>query len=160
MKEPAPAPVADVAAAEAPKLGGNVATFDIEDVRARFIERVVPHTSRGAQLLLKSAFVRSLDGTNLTIALPSEEMRQNTEMIAQGLRSAMEHEFKSPMQITWAVDPTLVNVSPAPSTTPHAIGTRESEPDESYSHDETVIVVDSAGEHLITEMFPGATEIT
>jgi DNA polymerase III gamma/tau subunit len=145
VEEPAPAPVADIAAAESPKLGGNVATFDIEDVRARFIERVVPHTSRGAQLLLKSAFVRSIDGTNLTIALPSEEMRQNTEMIAQGLKSAMEHEFKSPLHITWAVDPTLVSVSPAPSA---------------YAQDETVIVVDSAGEHLITEMFPGATEVT
>ena len=160
VKEPAPAPVAHVAEAESPKLGGGVATFDIEDVRARFIERVVPHTSRGAQLLLKSAFVRSIDGTNLTIALPSEEMRQNTEMIAQGLKSAMEHEFKSPLHITWAVDPTLVNVSTAPAATPHAIGTRETEADESYAQDETVIVVDSAGEHLITEMFPGATEVT
>src|ERR1700689_716838 len=160
VEEPAPAPVADIAAAESPKLGGNVATFDIDDVRARFIERVVPHTSRGAQLLLKSAFVRSIDGTNLTIALPSEEMRQNTEMIAQGLKSAMEHEFKSPLHITWAVDPTLVNVSMAPAATPHAIGTRETESDETYAQDETVIVVDSAGEHLITEMFPGATEVT
>jgi hypothetical protein len=160
VKEPAPAPVADVAEAETPKLGGNVATFDIEDVRARFTERVIPHTSRGAQLLLKSAFVRSIDGTNLTIALPSEEMRQNTEMIAQGLKSAMEHEFKSPLHITWAVDPTLVNVSTAPAAMPHAIGTRETESDDSYAQDETVIVVDSAGEHLITEMFPGATEVT
>jgi len=75
--------------------------LDLDDVRARFVERVVPRTSRGAQLLLKSAFVRSLDGQHLTIALPSEEMRQNTELIAQGLRSAMEHEFKSPLQITW-----------------------------------------------------------
>ena len=67
----------------------------------------MPRTSRCAQLLLKSADVRSLDGQNLTIAVPSEEMRQNTEMISQGLRSAMEHEFKAPLQITWAVDPTL-----------------------------------------------------
>ena len=160
VKEPAPAPVAEVVESETPELGGSVTTFDIEDVRARFTERVIPHTSRGAQLLLKSAFVRSIDGTNLTIALPSEEMRQNTEMIAQGLKSAMEHEFKSPLHITWAVDPTLVNVSTAPAATPHAIGTRETEPDETYTQDETVIVVDSAGEHLITEMFPGATEVT
>ncbi|MGB8198036.1 MAG: DNA polymerase III subunit gamma/tau [Acidimicrobiales bacterium] len=159
-KEPAPAPVAEVAETESPKLGATAATFDIDDVRARFTERVIPHTSRGAQLLLKSAYVRSIDGPNLTIALPSEEMRQNTEMIAQGLKSAMEHEFKSPLHITWAVDPTLVNVSTAPSPTPHAIGAREVDVDESYPQDETVIVVDSAGEHLITEMFPGATEVT
>jgi DNA polymerase III subunit gamma/tau len=158
-KEPAPAPVAKVADVDTPKLGGNAA-FDIDDVRARFVERVIPRTSRGAQLLLKSAFVRSIEGQNLTIALPSEEMRQNTEMIAQGLKGAMEHEFKSPLHITWAVDPTLVNVSTAPTAPPHTIGTREVESDESYAHDETVIVVDSAGEHLITEMFPGATEVT
>ena len=72
----------------------------------------------------------------------------------------MEHEFKSPLHITWAVDPTLVNVSTAPTAPSHTIGTREVESDESYAHDETVIVVDSAGEHLITEMFPGATEVT
>ena len=120
----------------------------------------MPRTSRGAQLLLKSAFVRSLDGQNLTIALPSEEMRQNTELIAQGLRSAMEHEFKSPLQITWAVDPTLAVATPAPTTTSRPIGRREAEVEESYSPDESVIVVDSAGEHLITEMFPGATEVT
>jgi hypothetical protein len=133
--------------------------LDIDDVRARFVERVVPRTSRGAQLLLKSAFVRSLDGQHLTIALPSEEMRQNTELIAQGLRSAMEHEFKSPLQITWAVDPTLASASSAP-TSSRPIRTRDAEADEPYSPDETVIVVDSAGDHLITEMFPGATEVT
>jgi hypothetical protein len=133
--------------------------LDLDDVRARFAERVVPRTSRGAQLLLKSAFVRSLDGQNLTIALPSEEMRQNTELIAQGLRSAMEHEFKSPLQITWAVDPTLASSAVAPTSSPRPIGIREPESEE-YSPDESVIVVDSAGEHLITEMFPGATEVT
>jgi hypothetical protein len=134
--------------------------LDLDDVRARFVERVIPRTSRGAQLLLKSAFVRSLDGQTLTIALPSEEMRQNTELIAQGLRSAMEHEFKSPLQITWAVDVTLASGASAPTTSARPIGARETEVEESYAGDETVIVVDSAGDHLITEMFPGATEIT
>jgi hypothetical protein len=109
---------------------------------------------------LKSAFVRSIDGQNLTIALPSEEMRQNTELIAQGLRSAMEHEFKSPLQITWAVDPTLAVVTAAPTASSRPIGKREPDVEETYSPDETVIVVDSAGDHLITEMFPGATEVT
>jgi len=134
--------------------------LDLDDIRARFAERVIPRTSRGAQLLLKSAFVRSLDGQNLTIALPSEEMRQNTELIAQGLRSAMEHEFKSPLQITWAVDPTLASAAGIPTTSARAIGARGSDVEEGYSGDETVIVVDSAGDHLITEMFPGATQIT
>jgi DNA polymerase-3 subunit gamma/tau len=157
-KAPAPAPIAETVEPVAPAPNDDVA-LDIDDVRARFAQRVVPRTSRGAQLLLASAFVRSLDGGNLTIALPSEEMRQNTEMIAQGLRSAMEHEFKSPLQITWAVDPTLVSTANAP-TTSRPIRTREPEAEEAYSADETVIVVDSAGDHLITEMFPGATEVT
>jgi DNA polymerase-3 subunit gamma/tau len=158
VKEAPPAPVAEAVEPVIPDRSG-AATFDLEDVRTRFVERVVPHTSRGAQLLLKSAFVRSIDGQHLTIALPSEEMRQNTELFAQGLRSAMEHEFKSPLQITWAVDPTLAHATPAPSATSRPIRSREPEVDE-YSPDESVIVVDSAGDHLITEMFPGATEIT
>jgi hypothetical protein len=158
-KAPAPAPVAETVAPVAPTRNDDVA-LDIDDVRARFVERVVPRTSRGAQLLLKSAFVRSLDGQNLTIALPSEEMRQNTELIAQGLRSAMEHEFKSPLQITWAVDPTLVSTASTATSSTRSIGNREPEAEETYSPDESVIVVDSAGDHLITEMFPGATEVT
>jgi DNA polymerase-3 subunit gamma/tau len=158
-KAPPPAPIAETVEPVVPTRNDDVA-LDIDDVRARFVERVVPRTSRGAQLLLKSAFVRSLDGQNLTIALPSEEMRQNTELIAQGLRSAMEHEFKSPLQITWAVDPTLVSTASAPTSTSRPIRTREPEAEETYSPDETVIVVDSAGDHLITEMFPGATEVT
>jgi DNA polymerase III subunit gamma/tau len=134
--------------------------LDLDDVRVRFLENVIPRTSRGAQLLLKSAFVRSLDGTHLTIALPSEEMRQNTEMIAQGLKSAMEHEFKSPLQITWAVDPSLASASLAPTQRPSRPRPQpQPDVDEPYSPDEKVIVVDSAGEHLITEMFPGATEV-
>ena len=158
-KEPAPSPTADVVEAEVPTpvaAGG----LDIDDVRSRFVERVIPRTSRGAQLLLKSAHVRSLDGQNLTIALPSEEMRQNTELFSQGLRSAMEHEFKSPLQITWAVDPTLSVSANIPTKSARPIGTRDVEVEESYPQDETVIVVDSAGDHLITEMFPGATEIS
>jgi len=155
--KPAPAPVAETVEPEA--VPTDEAALDLDDVRVRFVERVVPRTSRGAQLLLKSAFVRSLEGQHLTIALPSEEMRQNTELIAQGLRSAMEHEFKSPLQITWAVDPTLASTAAAPTSTSRPIRSREPD-EETYSADESVIVVDSAGDHLITEMFPGATEIT
>jgi len=141
--------------------GDTTSSLDLElaDVRERFVERVIPHTSRGAQLLLKSAFVRSLEGSHLTIALPSEEMRQNTELFSQGLKSAMEHEFKTPLQITWAVDPSLATSSPAPTSTPRRREPRPVDVEETYSPDESVIIVDSAGEHLITEMFPGATEI-
>ncbi len=154
-------PLADdvVATVVATPASSGAHGLDLDDVRSRFVERVVPHTSRGAQLLLKSAFVRSLDGTHLTIAVPTEEMRQNTEMIAQGLKSAMEHEFQTPLQITWAVDPALARSSPAPTQRPAKPRTSSPDADEPYSPDETVIVVTSAGEHLITEMFPGTTEV-
>jgi DNA polymerase-3 subunit gamma/tau len=155
--EPAPAPDATPAPISSSAPEGSV-ELDIDDVRDRFVHSVIPRTSRGAQLLLKSAHVRSLEGTRLTIALPSEEMRQNTEMIAQGLRGAMEHEFKSPLQIFWTVDVTLASHTPAPSSRP-AVKNKPATSDESYSLDETAIIVESAGGHLITEIFPGAEEI-
>ena len=155
VREPAPEPTnVNVETSGVPE-GGELG---IDDVRQRFVERVIPRTSRGAQLLLKSAHVRSLEGSHLTIALPSEEMRQNTELISQGLKSAMDHEFKTPLQITWSVDASLASSMPAPTSTPRP-QPRPVDVEETYSPDESVIIVDSAGEHLITEMFPGATEI-
>ncbi len=132
-----------------------------DDVRERFIQRVVPRTSRSAQLLLKSADVRALDGLRLTIALPSEEMRQNTEMISQGLRGALEHEFKVAMHVEWVVDPSLASTTPAPTQrAPRSRPLASELPDEPYSPDESSIVVQSVADHLITEMFPGAEEIS
>jgi DNA polymerase-3 subunit gamma/tau len=159
--EPAPEPIleavpeAPAAEVDAPLVPEGL-DLDLDDVRERFVQRVIPRTSRSAQLLLKSAHLRSLEGTRLTIALPSEEMRQNTELIAQGLRSAMEHEFKSLLQILWTVDSALATQTPAPGQRPSA---RRSAPDEPASTEETSVVVDSAAGHLITTIFPGAEEI-
>jgi DNA polymerase-3 subunit gamma/tau len=152
---PAPEPVQSE---PVPELVGHETELDLDDVRSRFIERVIPRTSRSAQLLLKAAHVRSLDGQRLTIALPSEEMRQNTELIAQGLRSAMEHEFKSPLQIQWTVDPALASTTPAPAQRTSA-SRRPIATEAPHSSEETSIVVESAAGHLITEIFPGAKEI-
>ena len=136
----------------------------LEDVRERFFQRVVPRTSRAAQLLLKAAEVRLLDGQHLVIALPSEEMRQNTEMIAQGLRGAMEHEFKTTLVVEWIVDSSLSTTPSAPAQRPQRRAAPENvpepTPDEAYSPDESSIVVQSVADHLITEMFPGAEEIS
>lgn len=137
-------------------LAAEVLEFD--EVRERFVQRVVPRTSRAAQLLLKAAEVRSLEGQRLTIALASEEMRQNTEMIAQGLRGALDHEFKSPLTVEWIVDSSLVSATPAPTTVQKKRPAVEAS-DEVYSPDESAIVVTSAADHLITEMFPGAEEV-
>ena len=150
-----PSPVAS----EPVKATATNPMLELDDVRDRFVQRVVPRTSRAAQLLLNSADLRSLDALRLTIALPSEEMRQNTEMISQGLRGALEHEFKVPLEVEWIVDSALKSATSAPTQRP----VRKLAPDiadESYSADESSIVVQSVAEHLITEMFPGTEEIS
>ncbi len=132
-------------------------SLSLDDVRERFVERVIPRTSRSAQLLLRSAKVEALDGLLLTIAVPSEEMRQNTELIAQGLKGALEHEFKVPMTVFWTVDSSLVGApAPARRVAPKPAPIE----DESDDLEESVLVVDSVADHLITEMFPGAEEIS
>jgi DNA polymerase-3 subunit gamma/tau len=143
--------------AAAPAASGTL-TLSLEEVRDRFATRVVPRTSRAAQLLLRSARVESLDGLLLTIAVPSEEMRQNTELIAQGLKGALEHEFKVVLTLQWTVNPSLV-AEPVP--TRRAPKPMTDEPDHAFETDVDVsVVVDSAADHLITEMFPGAEEIS
>ncbi|HEY5104602.1 MAG TPA: DNA polymerase III subunit gamma/tau [Acidimicrobiales bacterium] len=132
----------------------------LNDVRQRFTERVIPRTSRAAQLLLRAARIESMEGLLITIAVPSEEMRQNTELISQGLKGALEHEFKAPLTIYWTVDTSLVA---APMNAPASRkASAKSAPvdDEPYGADESVLVVDSVADHLITEMFPGAEEIS
>jgi DNA polymerase-3 subunit gamma/tau len=157
--EPAPAPRPSVS------LTGDgeqtsAGTVSLEEFRERFSERVVPRTSRSAQLLLRSARVEALEGLLLTIAVPSEEMRQNTEIIAQGLRGALEHEFKMALTIQWTVEPAL-ETTPARRATVKPVIVEEEyiEVDEMGIVDD-VVVVDSVASHLITEMFPGAEEIS
>jgi hypothetical protein len=137
--------------------------LSLEEVRERFSAQVVPRTSRAAQLLLRSARVESLDGLLMTIAVPSEEMRQNTELIAQGLKGALEHEFKSTLTLQWTVNPALTaEPLPARRTSKPRV---DDEPDHSLEVDDDAdvtgaVVVDSVADHLITEMFPGAEEIS
>jgi DNA polymerase-3 subunit gamma/tau len=151
-----PAPERAASIELAPPVGDGA--LDFEDVRDRFEKRVVPRTPRSAQLLLKNAQVRSLDGHRVTISLPTEEMRRNTEYIAPGLRSAMDHEFKITLHIEWVVDASQVMTS-APQKTP-SLASDQSAGDEVEGTEEAGIVVDSVAGHLISEMFPGAEEIS
>lgn len=130
----------------------------LPDVAQRFTQRVIPRTARSAQLLLRDAQIVALDGSRLTIALPSEEMRTNTEHIAQGLRSAMDHEFKTTFQIDWIVDTKAVKSAPAaePVVEKKKVETTSDE----YEPTGDAVVVDSVPGHLISEMFPGAEEIS
>jgi len=130
----------------------------LADVAERFTQRVIPRTARSAQLLLRDAQIVALDGSRLTIALPSEEMRSNTEHIAQGLRSAMDHEFKTTFQIDWIVDASAAKSAPAPEPVAEKKKV-EATPDE-YEPTGDAVVVDSVPGHLISEMFPGAEEIS
>jgi DNA polymerase-3 subunit gamma/tau len=142
--------------AEEPVMKGDE-PLTLEDVRDRFEKRVVPRTPRSAQLLLKEAQVRSLDGHRLTISLPNDEMRKNTEYIAPGLRSAMDHEFKVTLHIEWIVDATLASTQ-APHRSPRPVV--EPSADEGEESDESTVVVESVAGHLINEMFPGAEEVS
>ncbi len=156
----APSPPPQESTASTSRTSENEEVLDLDDVRERFVQRVVPRTSRSAQLLLKAAEVRSLDGNCLTIALASEEMRQNTEMIVHGLYGALEHEFKSPLTISWVVDTSIVLATPAPTTRTKRAPVHDVDVDEEvYAPDESAVTVASAADHLITEMFPGSEEI-
>ncbi len=134
-----------------------LAPIDLEEFRTRFAQRVVPRTSRSAQLLLRASRVVSLDGVLVTIALASEEMRQNSELISQGLKGALEHEFRRTFTVRFNVDPSVA-ASPSPAAVPSPPEPYDVE-GEVETADDAVTVVDSVGEHLIAEMFPGAQEI-
>lgn len=137
--------------------------LSVDDVRERFVGRVVPRTSRGAQLILKSAVVVDFDGRRLTLAVPSEEIRQNTDQIAQGLKGALDHEFRVPLVVSWVVDPQLTTTaSRVPPSVTRATSALDvgADFDEISDGDDEGPVVASVAEHLITEMFPGAEEIS
>ncbi len=156
-KESAPPDAVPVATNESSTLSGD-------DVRQRFLERVVPRTSRGAQLVLKSASFVDFDGSRITLAVASEEIRQNTDQISQGLKGALEHEFRLPIAVTWVVDPHLKTSALAPSA-PRGRDERALEEiapdfDETSAEDHHGPVVASVAEHLIIEMFPGAEEVS
>ena len=140
------------------KVAEEAPELTLADVAERFTQRVIPRTARSAQLLLRDAQIVALDGYRLTVALPSEEMRANTEHIAQGLRSAMDHEFKTTFQIDWIVDANAAKAAPAPEP---VVAKKKVEvaPDE-YEPTGDAVVVDSVPGHLISEMFPGAEEIS
>jgi DNA polymerase-3 subunit gamma/tau len=161
---PAPAPLAEPPApvpVPAPAPEATTSTFDLEDFRQRFAARVVPRTARSAQLVLKNADVRAVANGRVTIALASEDLRQNSELVSAGLRGALEHEFKVGFSLEWIVDPSLAHAPARPASANAARATRVTDDDvEIDAGDATAIVVDSVAEHLITEMFPGAQEIS
>lgn len=157
-----PAPSTPPTSATLSESPGDLSAVSVEEIRRRFTERVVPRTSRGAQLVLKSAQVIAFDGSRITLAVASEEIRQNTDQISQGLKSALDHEFKGPLSVAWVVDPAMKSPTPSVPLARLRPSTPEPTPDfdEISADDHQGPVVASVAEHLITEMFPGAEEIS
>jgi DNA polymerase III subunit gamma/tau len=158
----APAPEAAREVPSTPVVAPAAASdVSLDDFRERFASRVVPRTARSAQLVLKNADVRAVADGRVTIAVASEDLRQNSEMVTPGLRGALEHEFKVGFSIDWIVDASITTTSA--SRTPsraRAVTSAVDDDAELDAGDASAIIVDSVAEHLITEMFPGAQEIS
>lgn len=159
-RETAPPPAPTSPAAE-PAAEPATDEISLEEFRERFAARVVPRTARSAQLVLKNAEVRAVANGRMTIAVASEDLRQNSEMVTPGLRGALEHEFKVGFAIDWIVDGAIAASPNVPRTPSVRTAAPVVEDDaDADAGDASAIVVDSVAEHLITEMFPGAQEIT
>ena len=140
-----------------------VGSITIDDLRTRFNEHVVGRTPRSAQMVLKHSRVLQLDRNRLTIAVPSEAMRQSASSATPSLIAALEHEFKVKMQVEWTVDGSLDVVTEPPAARPvraPRTTTVGSDVEPAAASDDTVLVVDSVANHLINEMFPGAEEVS
>ena len=164
---PPPGPTAQTKPSSGPVASfAPSATADLDDVRRRFEERVVPRTARSAQLLLRSARVHALDDQRLTLAVANEELRQHADVILPGLRSALEHEFKTSFVVEVIVD--SVVLAPAPAASPGPTPRRAPAPVVADVDDDLAdgedgadpgVVVESVAEHLIAEVFPGSQEL-
>ncbi len=153
------------ASAPAPSTADETLTFEV--VADRFHSRVVPRLSRSASIFLTTAELRSFSGSVLTIAVPSEALRVSSEKIQSGLRSALEHEFRQTIQVTWIVDPAMERgatsiadpAAPPPRPTPPRVEDMESLDDREIAESDDLADT-SVASMLITEAFPGAEELS
>jgi len=175
---PAPAPVPAEHVEPAPLVETPAGNDDLslDDVAERFSAHVVSRTSRAAQMLLRPARVTAYAAGRVTIALPSEEARRSVQDYAAPLQKALDHEFKVNLHVEWIVDPSLVSASNGVDTAGRsgaasrrggsgargvaASDHQASEADDEDAGEGSAVVVESAADHLITEFFPGAQEIT
>src|SRR5487761_1954804 len=161
LERPAPEAPAPPAAPATTLLGAEASALTLAEVRQRFAAGVIARTSRSAQMLLRGAEVRAITGQHLTIALPSDEACRSAQDYLGSLRGALEHEFRIALTVEVAAAPALVAAPPPPKrTSPPRVRPAEPEHDEVDDDGAPAIVVDSVAGHLITEMFPGAEEIS
>ena len=149
-QEPTPTP----APASTSVTGANVT---LDDIKSRFESKVMGTLPKGSQLFLKTTKVVAFAAGTLTLSLENSSFMQNTERVAPGLRKALEHEFKTNFQLNWVVGEGVAPVAQAPAPAPVAV-----EEDEELVFESEVVEsvqIDNGAEHLITSIFPNATEV-
>ncbi len=136
---------------------------DLDEFRRRFVAHVVPKTSRGAQMILGAAHVVGFDQGRVTIAVANEEIRQSALDLGPGVARALEHEWGSRIDISWIVGGTPDSPTTPTTTTPPAPRDIPVDQDDDVAPEESdseITIHSSVADHLITEMFPGAEEIS
>ncbi len=149
-QEPTPTP----APASTSVTGANVT---LDDIKSRFESKVMGTLPKGSQLFLKTTKVVAFAAGTLTLSLENSSFMQNTERVAPGLRKALEHEFKTNFQLNWVVGEGVAPVAQAPAPAPVAV-----EEDEELVFESEVVEsvqIANGAEHLITSIFPNATEV-
>ena len=134
--------------------GANVT---LEEIKSRFESKVMSTLPKGSQLFLKTTKVVAFAAGTLTLALENGSFMQNTERVAPGLRKALEHEFKTNFQLNWIVGEGSTPVVEAQAPAPVVV-----EEDEELIFESEVVEsveIDNGAEHLITSIFPNATEV-
>lgn len=161
-EEPPPAPPASV---EPDEVEVTEAVPDepedelsVEEFARRFSAAVLPRLARSAQQFLAQSSVKSVQGSAVTLTVPSEAMRANVDRIQSGLRSALEHEFRTAFQIHWVVEEP--SHAPPPPVRATATAPAVDDDDEADVEGSEPLATDSVATLLITEAFPGAEEIS
>ncbi|MBU6495951.1 MAG: DNA polymerase III subunit gamma/tau [Acidobacteria bacterium] len=135
-------------------------TSDLDEFRRRFVAHVVPKTSRGAQMILGAAHVVAFDQGRVTIAVANEEIRQSALDLGPGVARALEHEWGSRIDIAWIVGGSPASPTTTPTSAPRDIPVDQDDDEAPEESDPEITIHSSVADHLITEMFPGAEEIS
>jgi len=116
-------------------------------------------------MLLRTATVVAFANNVITLSVVDEDVRKHAEEISGGVKGALDHEFKMPMTLHWVVGhgaaPAAEPATLTPSR-PTASVSGDTDDDDTMDEDSGTpeTEVTSVASHLISEMFPGATEIS
>jgi DNA polymerase III subunit gamma/tau len=135
----------------------DLSALTLRDVVTRIESSVMPTLMRSAQALLRTSEWRSFEGGVLTIALTGSGLRSAAERIEDGLRSALDVEFGTRIQLAWTFD----GVAPADLAAPTGSNVRMAEEaDVSYEEiDDSPVLTHDFQAHILKEAFPNAEEV-